>query len=138
MKKLHVVVASALIVPALTFGIGSALAEQRSTIHGNYLSSQPANSFRADEVIGSDMMSRVNDEAIGTIGDLLIGEDGQVMAVIVDVGGLLGMGTKEVAIAWDSVEHARKESGEGYEFSVHSTEDTLKEAPEYDKEASSR
>ncbi|MBK1672454.1 PRC-barrel domain-containing protein [Ectothiorhodospira shaposhnikovii] len=138
MNKLHALIASALVVPALTLGIGSALAEERPMAHGTYLSSPPANSFRADELIGSDLKSRVDDAKIGTVGDLLINEDGQILAVVVEVGGILGMGTKEVAISWDSVEHSKSKRGDGYEFSVNSTEDTLKDAPEFRKEASSR
>lgn len=143
MNKLHALAVGAFIAPAITFGMGSALAQSPSADHGTYLSSQPANTFRADELIGSDLKSRMDGEdttawttrddkdSIGTVSDLLIDEDGQIVAVIVDVGGFLGMGAKEVAISWDSVEHGRKDDGDGYYFSVHATEDALKEAPEY-------
>ena len=150
MKKLHVLAVGAFIAPAITFGMGSALAQSPSQTpsadHGTYLSSQPANAFRADELIGSDLKSRMDGEdttawtdrddkdSIGTVSDLLIDEDGQIVAVIVDVGGFLGMGAKEVAIPWDSIEHGRKDDGDDYYFSVSATEDALKEAPEYKQE----
>jgi hypothetical protein len=111
-------------------------AQQHVKAHGTYLSSQPANSFRADELIGSDLKSRPDSETIGEIGDLLIDENGQIVAVIVEVGGFLGLGKKEVAISWDSVEHSLNEEGDGHDFSVSLTKDALKNAPEYKNEAS--
>jgi hypothetical protein len=111
-------------------------AQQHVKAHGTYLSSQPANAFRADELIGSDLKSRPDSETIGEIGDLLIDENGQIVAVIVEVGGFLGLGKKEVAISWDSVEHSLNEKGDGHDFTVSLTKDALKDAPEYKNEAS--
>jgi sporulation protein YlmC with PRC-barrel domain len=188
MKKLHLKIAvCALMAPAITFGIGSAIAddtphtatdrelEQRAgqdqqkrtmpmqtqkekgmatadraqeqrmaadrakqhlAVHGTYLSSQPANSFRADELIGSDLKSRTDNETIGSISDVLIDADGQIVAVMVEVGGFLGIGKKEVAISWDSIEHRLNEKGDGYHHTASSTKDALKDAPEYEHKAS--
>jgi uncharacterized protein YrrD len=63
-------------------------------------------------VIGSDLKSRPDDETIGAISDLVIDADGKIVAVIVEVGGFLGLGKKEVAISWDSVEHRMNEKGD--------------------------
>lgn len=166
MKKLHSIAIYALMAPAMTLGAGSALAqtvptnsdraqaqEQRTTqeqqqhtmpeqaqkhvkAHGTYLSSKPANAFRADELIGSDLTSRPDNENIGAISDLLIDENGQVVAVIVEVGGFLGLGEKEVAISWDSVERTMNEQGDGHKLTVTATKDALTNAPEYKKMAS--
>lgn len=176
MKKLHSFAVYAVMAPAITLGIGSALAdtpyadtdrakEQRTTqeqqqrpmpeqsqkemgmttadraqeqrmAHGTYLSGQPANSFRADELIGSDLKSRPDGETIGAISDLLIDENGQIVAVIVEAGGFLGLGKKDIAIAWDAVEHSLNEKGDGHDFTVSSTKDALKNAPEYKNKAS--
>ncbi|WP_412851735.1 PRC-barrel domain-containing protein [Ectothiorhodospira shaposhnikovii] len=86
-----------------------------ASAHGICLSSQPANSFHPNTLI---------------VSDLLIDEDGQIVAVIVKVGGFLGMGAKEVAIFLDSVEPSLNEKDKGYDFGIRSTEDTLREAPE--------
>lgn len=111
-------------------------AQQHGKAHGTYLSSQLANSFRADELIGSNLKSRPDSETIGEISDLLIDENGQIAAVIVEVGGFLGLGKKEVAIAWDSVEHSLNDDGDGHNFSVSTTKDALTNAPEYKHDAS--
>ncbi|MBK1672458.1 hypothetical protein CKO35_03930 [Ectothiorhodospira shaposhnikovii] len=115
MKKLHALAVCALLTHATTLGIGSALAQAQPSAHGICLSSQPANSFHPNTLI---------------VSDLLIDEDGQIVAVIVKVGGFLGMDAKEVAIFLDSVEPSLNEKDKGYDFGIRSTEDTLREAPE--------
>lgn len=101
----------------------------------NYLTSKPANSFRVDQLIGSDLKSRTGTETIGSISDLVIDEDGQILAVIVEVGGFLGMGQKNVAIPWDSVERTRNEKGDGHELHISASKEALTNAPEYKGEA---
>ncbi|MCK7615095.1 PRC-barrel domain-containing protein [Roseibium sediminicola] len=56
--------------------------------------------FLASNMIGKAVMTGEADDAeeIGDINDVIIGRDGQVRAVIVGVGGFLGIGEKEVAV----------------------------------------
>ena len=110
-------------------------ARQDVKVHGSYLSSAPANSFRSGELIGAQLKSRSDDENIGNISDFVIDEDGQIAAVIVEVGGFLGLGQKEVAVSWDSIERHRSERDDDHYFSVNTTKDALKDAPEYTTEA---
>ena len=58
---------------------------------------------RASQVIGSYVY---NDETedIGTIDDLMIGEDDRVEFAILSVGGFLGLGAHLVAVRFDSLE----------------------------------
>ncbi len=100
-----------------------------------YLTSKPANSFRVDQLIGSNLKSRTEAGTIGSISDLVIDEDGQILAVIVEVGGFLGLGQKYVAIPWDSVERTLNEKGDGYELHVSASKDALTDAPEYKTDA---
>lgn len=110
-------------------------AKQHGKAHGTYLSSAPANSFGADELIGAKLKSRSDDETIGPISDLVIDENGQIAAVIVEAGGFLGLGKKDVAVSWNSIERRLNEKGDGYDFSVDTTKDALQDAPEYKTEA---
>ena len=48
-----------------------------------------------------------NDNWVGEISELAVTEDGQVEAVIVDVGGFLGIGEKPVALNMDQVDLSR-------------------------------
>lgn len=56
--------------------------------------------FLASNMIGKSVMTGETDqaEAVGDINDVIIGRDGSVRAVVVGVGGFLGIGEKEVAV----------------------------------------
>jgi hypothetical protein len=53
--------------------------------------------WRASKLIGATM-TNVLDESVGTIEDIVIDADGKVVAVMVSVGGFLGLGETSVAI----------------------------------------
>jgi sporulation protein YlmC with PRC-barrel domain len=153
MKKLTSL-ALTLIVPVVTFGLGSVSAAEKDRTTETYKSSQPAtalpaagrgmttetyhsskpaNAFYADDLIGTDVKSRVGEKDIGKINDLILDKDGQVVAVIVDVGGFLGMGSKSVAIDWQAVERTVDADGK-HVLHVNATEQTLKDTPEYKRD----
>ncbi|MGZ9085754.1 MAG: PRC-barrel domain-containing protein [Rhodoplanes sp.] len=55
-----------------------------------------------------------NNETIGEISDVLIDRNGKVVAVIVGVGGFLGIGEKDVAVPFEAIEIvAAQPSGAG-------------------------
>jgi sporulation protein YlmC with PRC-barrel domain len=56
----------------------------------------------ADELIGMNVVDAAG-ENVGSIDDLLLGEDDQVDHAIVDVGGFLGFGAKSVAIPIEEI-----------------------------------
>jgi sporulation protein YlmC with PRC-barrel domain len=70
---------------------------------------------------------------IGEIMDVLLSQDGKVNALIIGVGGFLGMGEKDVAVPFDAVKHTVKD-GKTY-LTLDSTKDALKAAPgfKYDR-----
>ena len=98
-----------------------------------YLEAKPARGFQSDSLVGLDVKSRTNNETIGTVSNLLLDEDGQLVAVVVGVGGLLGMGERNVAIAWDQVE--RIHDGDDITLWVELNEQNLKDAPKYSSDA---
>jgi sporulation protein YlmC with PRC-barrel domain len=53
------------------------------------------------------------DNKIGDVKDVLVTEDGKVSALIVSVGGFLGMGEKDVAVPFSSVMQKMKD-GKSY------------------------
>ena len=124
---------STLIIPAMMATAGIAQANENSTgMEASYLTHAPENTFHSDSLTGNQVRSSVeNDEDIGTINDLIIDEDGKINAVVVGVGGFLGMGEKNVAIEWESLELTKDENGEDYVISVNASEEALQEAQEY-------
>jgi hypothetical protein len=70
-------------------------------------------------------------DEIGEIGDLIIGVDGTLQSVVVDVGGFLGVGEREVAIQWSALQGVREEDDPGeYFLGVTISQDMLEAAPE--------
>ena len=61
-------------------------------VHVPQQGSWSASSLRGRDVYG------LEGENIGSIGDVLINQNGSVTAVIIDVGGFLGIGEKDVAV----------------------------------------
>ncbi len=63
---------------------------------------------QGNQMLGSGLMgARVvgaGNENIGEVDDLLLDRNGQVVAIVVGVGGFLGIGEKDVAIANDQLE----------------------------------
>lgn len=55
------------------------------------------------DILGSTLVN-TSDEEVGEIDELVIGRDGRLIAVVVGVGGMLGLGEKSVAVAWDELE----------------------------------
>lgn len=85
----------------------------------------------ADNLLGSSVYGP-NDASVGDIGDIALSADGEVDAVIVDVGGFLGIGVKQVAVGMDNVEFMRDSAGSVHLYTQF-TEDQLENAPEYDE-----
>ena len=67
------------------------------------------------------------------IGDLALTPEGSVDAVIIDVGGFLGIGEKPVAVAMDNLNFMRDGNGTLYLYTQF-TEDQLENAPEYNSD----
>lgn len=73
-------------------------------------------------------------DKIGTVDDVIIGDNGRITGLMVGVGGFLGAGEKDVAVAPDAV-RAEMKDGSWY-LTIDTTKDALKSAPgfEFDKE----
>jgi sporulation protein YlmC with PRC-barrel domain len=57
----------------------------------------------AEELTGVNVYGPT-DEHIGVIGDFVLGENNNIDAVIIDFGGFLGIGTKEVAVGYEDLQ----------------------------------
>jgi sporulation protein YlmC with PRC-barrel domain len=69
-------------------------------------------------------------ETVGDINDVLIDRDGKIAAVIVGVGGFLGMGEKDVALPYDQLTFA-KDATSKLVVGTSTTKESLQVAPEY-------
>jgi len=87
------------------------------------------NEMRASKLIGTMVKNDAN-ESIGSINEIVLGKDGKVAAVVIGVGGFLGMGEREVAVNFDSLRIAQDADSRTV-VSLDATKDSLKAAPEW-------
>jgi hypothetical protein len=79
-------------------------------------------------ILGKDVQSP-SGQAMGRVVDLLVDETGQPRAAIIDFGGFLGVGTRKIAIDWNSL---RFDAGDPKKAVVADLDrDEIKAAPEY-------
>jgi sporulation protein YlmC with PRC-barrel domain len=67
-------------------------------------------------------------ETIGEVESVYVDKAGKISAVIVSVGGFLGVGEREVAINWSDIAVTE----DGKTVTTKMTKDSLKALPEYD------
>ena len=77
-----------------------------------------------------------SDSRIGEIDDVLLDREAKVVALIVGVGGFLGIGEKHVAVPYNAIRVTTKDSNK-WHLVMNSTKDALKDAPgvKYDRSA---
>ena len=88
--------------------------------------------MRASKLIGAGVRNDAN-ERIGEINEIILDKDRKVAAVVIGVGGFLGIGEREVALDFKSLRierdnSAMTESGANV-IKVNATKDQLKAAP---------
>jgi hypothetical protein len=71
-----------------------------------------------------------SDTKLGEINDILLDRDGKTVALIVGVGGFLGIGEKDVIVAFNAVQFKTKDKNNWYPV-MNTTADALKNAPGY-------
>lgn len=86
----------------------------------------------ADNLMGTRVHGP-DDSTIGSVGDIALTPEGEVDAVIVDVGGFLGIGAKPVAVSMDNL-NIMRDSGGSLTITTQFTQDQLRAAPEYDRD----
>ncbi|MBY0382358.1 MAG: PRC-barrel domain-containing protein [Xanthobacteraceae bacterium] len=72
-----------------------------------------------------------NNESVGEISDIAIGANNQVQALILSVGGFLGVGDRYVAIAPSSLKVTYDESNKKWHATINATKEQLKSAPDF-------
>jgi sporulation protein YlmC with PRC-barrel domain len=70
---------------------------------GQFIQKQETGQLRAPKLVGVAVYDKEN-KNIGKIDDLLVDKDGKVQAVVIGVGGFLGIGKKDVALPYDAIQ----------------------------------
>ncbi len=85
--------------------------------------------MRASKLIGTSVVNTAN-ETVGDVNEIVLGKDGKVAAVIIGVGGFLGMGEREVALSFNSLQ-MRRDQRDNLVLVINATKDGLKSAPQW-------
>jgi sporulation protein YlmC with PRC-barrel domain len=80
--------------------------------------------MRASKIIGGTVYDK-NNQKIGDVKDLVLDKDGKVSDVVVDVGGFLGMGGKNVAVKISDIK------SDNNRLTLDRTKDQLKQAADF-------
>ena len=127
MKKIVLIAASLALLAT------PVLAEDAKTT-GNAPAEAKFSTVPKDEMFGSKLkglnVTNQKDESVGEISDLAI-KNHQVDALILSVGGFLGVGERYVAVSPSSVNVRYDSKNDKWLASMNTTKEALKEAPEF-------
>jgi sporulation protein YlmC with PRC-barrel domain len=70
---------------------------------GQIITQMTPDLMRGSQLMGVDVYGADNQQ-IGEVDEVLVGKDGKIQAVVVGVGGFLGIGEKDIAIPYDQVQ----------------------------------
>lgn len=102
-----------------------------AAIDRSTLTEMPASEIRAEDMIGTTVYG-ADDTNVGEIGDVVLSTDGNIDAYLVDVGGFLGIGAKEVAVGGDNLAFMTDSDGNKYLYTTF-TKEQLEAAAAYDE-----
>ena len=114
---------------ALAMTPGS-LAQQRiGGLAAAYLARSPSGAVSISLYFDRNVYNSA-DEKIGTVSDLIVGPDAKITAAVIGVGGFLGIGEKEVAVPFSSMQVVRRDND--WYLVIEGTRDALRDAPAYE------
>ena len=98
-----------------------------------FVNSQRSDQFLASKFKGTDVVGADN-EKIGDVSDILFDKDGKIEAYVIGVGGFLGIGAKDVALAPSAfqVVPGDKSKNESDKLKLSMTKDELKQASTFE------
>lgn len=102
---------------------------QPSMAEGEFLAMQEPGQMRTSQWLGTSVRNEAG-EVVGDVNDIVLDEGNQVAALVVGVGGFLGIGEKRVALPISAVEMAQADDGQRI-VRVTYTKRELEQAPEF-------
>lgn len=150
MKRLFTTSAlvACLVVPAIAQAANSDLSKPSSifsTTRSGKSTATDANGYfaaQAGQILASAFIGQPvyngpgNDAAnIGTVNDVIIDGDGGAQAVVIGVGGFLGLGEKDVAVVFDNLSWVTRPDGKRW-LMINATKEQLEKAPVFNRSAS--
>jgi sporulation protein YlmC with PRC-barrel domain len=133
MKRTSVALAALLLAAPISFAQTTTNPPGNAVQSGDMkFYSRQATDMRASFLIGSKITNMAN-ETVGEINDLVLDKDGKIAAVIVGIGGFLGIGEREVALDYSSLnvkyDPSAMTNAGATTIQVNATKESLKNAP---------
>lgn len=101
-----------------------------------FVSAQQTNQWLSSKFIGIDVVG-ADDKKIGDVSDVLFDQQGKVEAYVIGVGGFLGIGAKDVALAPSAFQPV-KDSNNNERLKLSMTRDQLEKAPAFERKQEPR
>src|SRR4029079_14980140 len=95
----------------------------------NFINQQAAEEQLASNWIGQTVYSKT-DENLGDVNDLVLSKDGKIDAIVIGVGGFLGIGEKNVALPFSAFQASTDSNGK-LKLVVDTTKEALDAAPTF-------
>lgn len=109
----------------------SATAQTSTSVRVEFLSNQSTDEWRGTNLIGANVYGP-DGKPIGAINELVVGSQGEVHAVVIGVGGLLGIGEKNVAVPFRSLNIVRKPNASNIDkVTIAASKEQLQQAPKF-------
>jgi hypothetical protein len=94
-----------------------------------FLTEQAPDDQLASSLIGASVKNG-SDEDLGSINDIVLSDAGEIDAIVVGVGGFLGIGEKNVAVSFDAIEKSTDADG-NVVLKLETTREQLEAAPAF-------
>jgi hypothetical protein len=115
--------------PTATSPTPGATAAPSGTDSPGFVAAQTKDQWLAsNNLIGAKVIGP-SDQIVGSINDLLVDQNGVILAAVVGVGGFLHIGEKNVAVPFKSLQMTRTSDSE--KIAMRFTKDELQQAPAF-------
>ena len=109
---------------------GPPAAAQPSAGKADFVMSQKSDQWLASKFQGTDVVGADN-QKIGDVSDILFDKTGKIEAFVISVGGFLGMGAKDVALAPSSFDVVPGQNGGADQLKISMSKDQLTQAQNF-------
>jgi len=117
--------------PSATAPSTSSTAAATTSGKATFVNQQTSDQFLASKFKGTDVIGP-DDAKIGDVSDILFDKDQKILAYVVGVGGFLGIGAKDVALAPASFQPVPGKDATDMKLRLSMTKDELKAAQAFE------
>jgi hypothetical protein len=118
--------------PGVTSPTAGSAATTTGTSAPQTVASQKPDQWLASKFQGTDVLG-ADDKKIGDVSDILFDKEGKIEAYVISVGGFLGVGSKEVALAPSSFTIVKGDNGGYDKLKLSMSVDELKSAANFER-----